>query len=159
MARLLAQNAGLPLGSHSLGPILGKSLLCTLPISLGLGRSLGADSSGIPLSTTRQAVPPVGARTHARVHWFRRPTHLLAPADKLSVEPLGWLAMLSSKIELEGELKIPGVLTAGDIAEIRGRWAITRIGRGQVGMVEGVQEVGAELQALRFAEAEVLLQT
>ena len=67
--------------------------------------------------------------------------------------------MLSSKIELEGKLKIPGVLTAGDIAEIRGRWAITHIRRGQVGMVEGVQEVSAELQALRFAEAEVLLQT
>jgi hypothetical protein len=123
---------------------LGKSLLCILPIGLGLGRPLGAYPSGIPYS---------------QLDWFRSPTHLLASADKLSAEPIGWLAMLSSKIELEGKLKIPGVLTAGDIAEIRGRWAITRIRRGQVGMVEGIQEVGAELQALRFAEAEVLLQT
>ena len=159
MARLLAQNAGLPLGSHSLGPILGKSLLCILPIGLGLGRPLGVDPSGIPYPQLDRLFPPVGARTKTRVHWFRSPTHLLASADKLSVEPLGGLAMLSSKIELEGELKIPGVLTAGDIAEIRGRWAITHIRRGQVGMVEGVQEVGAELQALGFAEAEVLLQT
>jgi hypothetical protein len=64
-----------------------------------------------------------------------------------------------SKIELEGKLKIPGVLTAGDIAEIGGRRAITHIWRGQVGMVEDVQEVSTELQALRFGELEVLLQT
>ena len=37
---------------------------------------------------------------------------------------------LQSKIELEGKLKIPGVLTARDIGEIRGRWPITRTWRG-----------------------------
>ena len=63
----------------------------------------------------------------------------------------------SSKIELESKLKIPGILTASDIAEIRGGWAIVHIRRGQVGMVEGVQKVRAELQALRLRELEVLL--
>jgi hypothetical protein len=37
---------------------------------------------------------------------------------------------LQSKIELEGKLKIPGILTARDIGEIRGRWPITRTWRG-----------------------------
>jgi hypothetical protein len=64
-----------------------------------------------------------------------------------------------SKIKFEGKLKIPGILTTGDVAEIRGRWAIVHIRRGQVGVVEGVQEVSAKLKAHCFAELEVLLQT
>ena len=55
--------------------------------------------------------------------------------------------LASLEVELESKHEVPRILTAGDIAERGCSWSIEHIRRSQIGMVECVQEVGAELQA------------
>jgi hypothetical protein len=53
--------------------------------------------------------------------------------------------LASLKIELERKHEVPRILTAGDVAESVSGCVVEHIRRGQVGMVECVQEVGAKL--------------
>ncbi len=63
----------------------------------------------------------------------------------------GW-----SKQELECELKLAGVLRAGDAAEIRGEGGA--VGDVEIRVIEKVVGFGAELQLGGFGEADVFLQ-
>src|SRR5579863_10304446 len=62
----------------------------------------------------------------------------------------------ASEVELQGELDVARVLRAIDQPHIASQRRSRSI---QVDAVEGVDEVGAELQPLRLGDAKVLLQT
>jgi hypothetical protein len=55
--------------------------------------------------------------------------------------------LASLKVELKGKHEVPRILTAGDVAERGSSWSKEHIRRGQVGMVECIQEIGTKLQA------------
>jgi hypothetical protein len=58
-------------------------------------------------------------------------------------------------VQLQGKLDIPWVLRAGDLTHGRSKVHVWSV---QVDVVEGIDEVGSELQSEPLCELEVLLQ-